>query len=269
MIQEFETTGQLGLLLGREQKHITSSSIENVATAVVEACNQFPGGRVNVPFVSRAAKNPHAVQEKPMHPKTVTVWRVFTATFLIGPYCFEEIKLNGTQNCVCSVTGKGYHDMLRAFVILELQQRGCFQDTTFIQDDISGHIDHRGKDLLKQHFTDARMVWIRDTYNLKDNIYCQRPSTLPDLKESIRHHVLDIPADLLWSAIENMILCLQHIVEYEGDEAHFWLNGYVNKQNCRIWSEDNPQVYVETPLHPEKLTVLCALWAGGILLQKR
>ncbi|GFW38423.1 hypothetical protein TNCV_1332761 [Trichonephila clavipes] len=50
------------------------------------------------------------------------------------------------------------------------------------------------------------------------------------------------------------------------DEAHFWLNGYVNKQNCRIWSEANPQVYVETPLHPEKLTVWCALWADGILL---
>ncbi|GFX39521.1 hypothetical protein TNCV_2668831 [Trichonephila clavipes] len=53
------------------------------------------------------------------------------------------------------------------------------------------------------------------------------------------------------------------------DEAHFWLNGYVNIQNCRIWSEANPQVYVETPLHTEKLTVWCALWAGGILLQKR
>ncbi|GFS76474.1 hypothetical protein TNCV_1620971 [Trichonephila clavipes] len=53
------------------------------------------------------------------------------------------------------------------------------------------------------------------------------------------------------------------------DEAHFWLNSYVNKQNCHIWSEANPQVYVETPLYPEKLTVWCALWAGGILLQKR
>ncbi|GFX79443.1 hypothetical protein TNCV_1715931 [Trichonephila clavipes] len=49
------------------------------------------------------------------------------------------------------------------------------------------------------------------------------------------------------------------------DEAHFWLNGYVNKQNFRIWSEANPQVYVEAPLHLEKLTVWCALWAGGIL----
>ncbi|GFT53215.1 hypothetical protein TNCV_4233121 [Trichonephila clavipes] len=53
------------------------------------------------------------------------------------------------------------------------------------------------------------------------------------------------------------------------DEAHFWLNGYIKKQNCRIWSEANPQVYVETPLYLEKLTVWSALWAGGILLQKR
>ncbi|GFW60757.1 hypothetical protein TNCV_571031 [Trichonephila clavipes] len=53
------------------------------------------------------------------------------------------------------------------------------------------------------------------------------------------------------------------------DEAHFWLNGYVNKQKLPHLSEANPQVYVETPLHPEKMTVWCALWAGGILLQKR
>ncbi|GFW61792.1 hypothetical protein TNCV_1471141 [Trichonephila clavipes] len=62
---------------------------------------------------------------------------------------------------------------------------------------------------------------------------------------------------------------LYAILAIASDEAHFWLNGYVNKQNCRIWSEANPQVYVETLLHPEKLTVWCALWAGGILLQKQ
>ncbi|GFW91004.1 DUF4817 domain-containing protein [Trichonephila clavipes] len=49
------------------------------------------------------------------------------------------------------------------------------------------------------------------------------------------------------------------------DEVHFLLNGYVNKQNCRIWSEANPQLYVETPLHLEKLTVWCALCAGAII----
>ncbi|GFV73652.1 hypothetical protein TNCV_3200271 [Trichonephila clavipes] len=56
-----------------------------------------------------------------------------------------------------------------------------------------------------------------------------------------------------------MVLCGIRIPDFHkrllfSDEAHFWLNGYVNKQNCRIWSEANPQVYVETPLHPEKLT---------------
>ncbi|GFU98194.1 hypothetical protein TNCV_1584031 [Trichonephila clavipes] len=53
------------------------------------------------------------------------------------------------------------------------------------------------------------------------------------------------------------------------DEAHFWLNGYVNKQNCRIWSEAYPQVYVETPLHPETLTVWGALWVAVVPTRRR
>ncbi|GFS62289.1 hypothetical protein TNCV_5031541 [Trichonephila clavipes] len=73
---------------------------------------------------------------------------------------------------------------------------------------------------------------------------------------------------LMVVVIEGMVMEGMASIQ-RSDEAHFCLNGYVNKQNCRIWSEANPQVYVETPLHPEKLTVWCALWAGGILLQKR
>ncbi|GFV55481.1 DUF4817 domain-containing protein [Trichonephila clavipes] len=68
-----------------------------------------------------------------------------------------------------------------------------------------------------------------------------------------------------WTQNEIAVVPYFHKRILFSDEAHFWLNGYVNKQNCRIWSEANPQVYVETPLHPEKLTVWCALWAGGIL----
>lgn len=49
------------------------------------------------------------------------------------------------------------------------------------------------------------------------------------------------------------------------DEAHFWLNGFVNKQNCRYWSSANPQQYQEQSLHPQKLTVWCGLWHGGII----
>ncbi|GBL72540.1 hypothetical protein AVEN_127816-1 [Araneus ventricosus] len=53
MIQKFETTGQLGILLGRLRKEIPSSSVEDVATAVVEASSQSPHGSVSVPVVSR------------------------------------------------------------------------------------------------------------------------------------------------------------------------------------------------------------------------
>jgi hypothetical protein len=49
------------------------------------------------------------------------------------------------------------------------------------------------------------------------------------------------------------------------DEAHFSLCGYVNKQNCRIWGSENPQVIEERPLHPEKVTVWCALWSEGVI----
>ena len=35
-------------------------------------------------------------------------------------------------------------------------------------------------------------------------------------------------------------------------EAHFTLDGYVSKQNCRIWVLEDPQVIEERPFHMEK-----------------
>ncbi|GFX95487.1 hypothetical protein TNCV_4825021 [Trichonephila clavipes] len=110
------------------------------------------------------------------------------------------------------------------------------------------------------------------------HLICQRAHSSLDLRYSvIPHRVCAIHQNdhqarrrfVEWAQNEIAVVpdFLKRILF--SDEAHFWLNGYVNKQNCRIWSEANPQVYVETPLHPEKLTVWCALWAGGILLQKR
>ena len=37
------------------------------------------------------------------------------------------------------------------------------------------------------------------------------------------------------------------------DEAHFWMNGYVNKQNCHNWDDAIPQV----AMHSQKITVWC------------
>jgi len=52
------------------------------------------------------------------------------------------------------------------------------------------------------------------------------------------------------------------------DEAHFWINGYVNKQNCRIWDDINPPRYTSSkciPRKSEKVTVWCGFWSGGII----
>lgn len=103
-----------------------------------------------------------------------------------------------------------------------------------MQDAAPPHIDRRVKQLLRQHFTESRVIschfpirwpprspdittcdfWLWGF--LKDNIYSRRKASVADLKDSIRRHVLDIWADSLRSAVENTVLRLEHIVEHEG-----------------------------------------------------
>ena len=49
------------------------------------------------------------------------------------------------------------------------------------------------------------------------------------------------------------------------DEAHFDLDGYVNKQNCRIWDTENPHAYIEKPTHPKRVIVWCGFWSRDII----
>ena len=46
-------------------------------------------------------------------------------------------------------------------------------------------------------------------------------------------------------------------------EAHFDLDGYVNKQNCHIWGTENPHAYIEKPTYPKQ----CGVWSRGIIGQ--
>lgn len=43
------------------------------------------------------------------------------------------------------------------------------------------------------------------------------------------------------------------------DEAHFHVDGYINKQNVRFWASQNPRLTVVNQLHSERVTVWCAL----------
>ncbi|GFS72358.1 uncharacterized protein TNCV_1827571 [Trichonephila clavipes] len=108
-----------------------------------------------------------------------------------------------------------------------------------------------------------RRVVHGDRFNICQVIYSQFGLAIHQNDHQARRRFVE------WAQNEIAVVPDFHKRILFSDEAHVWLNGYVSKQNCRIWSEANPQVYVETPLHPEKLTVWCALWAGEILLQKR
>ena len=50
------------------------------------------------------------------------------------------------------------------------------------------------------------------------------------------------------------------------DEVHFHLGGYVNKQNCCILTWENSKMIIEKPLYPQRVTVWCGFWTGGITL---
>jgi hypothetical protein len=44
------------------------------------------------------------------------------------------------------------------------------------------------------------------------------------------------------------------------DESWFHrLSGYVNSQNMRMWSDENPHYYIEVPLHSQKIGVWAAI----------
>uniref|UniRef100_UPI00358E2D47 uncharacterized protein n=1 Tax=Myxine glutinosa TaxID=7769 RepID=UPI00358E2D47 len=65
---------------------------------------------------------------------------------------------------------------------------------------------------------------------------------------------------------ENILQCVpEDAVLLWSDKAHFHLSGSVNKQNYRYWSEDNPRILHERPLHSDRVTVWCAVADVGIV----
>jgi len=48
-------------------------------------------------------------------------------------------------------------------------------------------------------------------------------------------------------------------ISFFSDEAWIHLSGYINSQNTRMWSAENPHYFQETPLHPQKIGVWIAL----------
>ena len=54
-------------------------------------------------------------------------------------------------------------------------------------------------------------------------------------------------------------------VLYMSDEANFYLNGLVNKYNCRVWALENPHATVQHEMQAAHLTVWCALSSTRVI----
>jgi len=61
------------------------------------------------------------------------------------------------------------------------------------------------------------------------------------------------------------IIASDDVILMMSDEAHFHLDGYVNKQNCRFWAAENLRELDQRPLHTTKVSVWCSISKVGII----
>ncbi|GFW50757.1 uncharacterized protein TNCV_3443991 [Trichonephila clavipes] len=100
--------------------------------------------------------NPLSTLRVPLHSTKVTVWWGFSASFILGPYFFEELGAGGSVTC--SITGQRYASLLRNKIIPDLQARQCLSRIIFMQDGAPPHITRYVKDVIKHHFRKERVI---------------------------------------------------------------------------------------------------------------
>ncbi|GFU32537.1 uncharacterized protein TNCV_1148181 [Trichonephila clavipes] len=146
------------------------------------------------------------------------VWVIHV--FYSWPVFFEE--LGAGDPVTSSITGQRYASLLRNKIIPDLQARQCLSRIIFMQDGAPPHITRCVKDVLKHHFTEERVIsgqfrhlwpprlpdfnpcdfWLWG--HLKQLVSYDQSKTLPDLKDSISRHVLNISQNTLRSTVEHV-----------------------------------------------------------------
>ncbi|GFS61563.1 transposable element tc3 transposase [Trichonephila clavipes] len=99
---------------------------------------------------------PNILHQQPLHSDYVTTWCGFTAEFILEPFFFETLTLQGAKR-VCN-TNPWYSELLQQQVIPALQERQFLQTTIFVQDGATPNIGHQAKGLLSANFGDNRVI---------------------------------------------------------------------------------------------------------------
>lgn len=175
--------------------------------------------------------NHHAVAPVPLFDAKVTAWCGITATFVLGPFFFEETTPTGPATC--SVTGLRYAAMLKNYVLPELRRLNALNDIVWMQDGAPPHIARSVKRLLDQHFGDRIISryypfpWPARSPDLtpmdfwfwgylKSRVYLCNPQTLSDLKDSIRREIGNIPRAMLRAATLSTVSRMQCVIACDG-----------------------------------------------------
>ncbi|GFW45602.1 transposable element tc3 transposase [Trichonephila clavipes] len=136
--------------------------------------------------------NPHAVAPVPLFDAKVTVWCGITATFVLGPFFFEETTPTGPATC--SVTGSRLLDQHFGDRIISRYYPFPWPA--------------RSPDLTPMDF------WFWGY--LKSTVYLCNPQTLSDLKDSIRREIGNIPRAMLRAAILSTVSRMQCVIACDG-----------------------------------------------------
>ncbi|GBL94545.1 hypothetical protein AVEN_235631-1 [Araneus ventricosus] len=203
-----------------------------------------------------ATENPLETQPVPLHPAKVNVWCGFTASYIIGPYCFKETGALGPV----TVTGQRYECLLRNHVIPALQQRGCVDRIIFMQDGAPPQIANP----VKQHFGNARIIsrhfptaWPSRSPDLnpcdfwlwgylKDVVFSTQIAHLAEVKARIAQHILNVTPETLRSVVEHAVSGFQLFLKTVDSILNRFCTSLAKFKNqfdgcllCGFWPQDN------------------------------
>ncbi|GFW96172.1 uncharacterized protein TNCV_571431 [Trichonephila clavipes] len=157
------------------------------------------------------------------------VW-FFTGSFIIEPFFFEtQCPVNGW--IMETVKAQRYLTLLRETVVPCLIQRGQISNVPFMQDGATSHTANPVKAFLIQTFGEDRIVsrypWTPRSPDLtppdfwlwgylKSRLYLSGPSSLSELKDTIRREESSIHLDMLNSSVAGFVTRLECLLPCGG-----------------------------------------------------